>query len=180
MRNLLNKPWFVGALALGALAFVGQSLLSKNSSNRFAPAPAEEVSAETSDREVANGEPARTGISTALKALSDTTATRDPFASRAKIAAAVVVPVEKIPEPDIVDTVRLTALWTQDGATFALLNGRVCQIGDRIGRLRLETATQDGIWVTHWKGRDFISIGGAFTLVTPARQAAALSLSQGS
>lgn len=178
MRKLLNQPWFVGALALSALAFVVYSVMPKNSA-RFAAAPEDEVASETTEEALAGGPQSPTGIAAALKAMPDTPATRDPFAARARIVVAAA-PVEKVPEPDVVDTVRLTALWTQGGETFALVNGRICTIGDRIGRLRVETATQDGIWVTHWKGRDFVSIGAAFSLVTPARQAAALTLSQGS
>ena len=182
MRNLLKKPWFVGVLALSAFVFVGHSVLSKNSgaSGGYAPPVTEDGVADVADADASNTTGAQGDVAAALKELSGVTATRDPFASRAKAAAvAVAAAVEKIPEPDVVDTVRLTALWTQDGVTFALINGRVCQVGDRIGRLKVETANQDGIWVAHWKGRDFISIGGAFTLVTPARQAVALSLSQG-
>ena len=180
MRNLLKKPWFVGVLALSAFVFVGHSLLPKNSGGSYVAGAPEESVGEVASTDASHIAEPHLGITAALKELSGITATRDPFASRAKAAVvAVAAAVEKVPEPDIVDTVRLTALWTQDGATFALVNGRICQVGDRIGRLKVETANQDGIWVAHWKGRDFISIGGAFTLVTPARQASALSLSHG-
>jgi peptidyl-prolyl cis-trans isomerase A (cyclophilin A) len=33
----------------------------------------------------------------------------------------------------------------------------------------IESATQDGVWVAHWKGRDFLALGTDFTLVTPGR-----------
>ena len=91
---------------------------------------------------------------------------RDPFAMGVKDDPAAV---EKAPEPDVVDTVHLSAIWTQGGRTLVVINDRICQDGDKIGRLRIESATRDGVWLSHWKGRNFVSIGGDFSLTTPAQ-----------
>ncbi len=178
MKKLLNNPWVVGVLALAAVAFVAHSLIPGGGSSGM-PAVVEDTGAS----EPASADSSATttdavNVRDAIKELSGSpAATRDPFSSRAKTVTASAAPVEKAPAPDVVETVRLTALWTQDGGTYALINDRICRVGDKLGRITLETATQDGVWVTHWKGRDFIALGAAFTLTTPALKAAALSLS---
>jgi hypothetical protein len=174
MKKILNNPWVVGVLALAALAFVAHSLIPAVGGS--ATGVVEDVGAnQLVDAESADPAAGAGSVLEAIKELSSSPATRDPFSPRAKIAAQAAV--EKTPLPDVVETVRLTALWTQDGATYALLNNRVCSAGEKLGRITLETATQDGVWVSHWKGRDFIALGTAFTLTTPALKAAALSLS---
>jgi hypothetical protein len=176
MKKLLNNPWVVGALALAALAFVAHSLIPANGGSGAG------VVEDAGANPLAGGEPseavAATGsVHDAIKELSTNSATRDPFSPRAKIAAHIAAPAEKTPQPDVVETIKLTALWTQDGATFALINDRVCKAGEKLGRITIDVATQDGVWVTHWRGRDFLALGAAFTLTTPALKAAALSLS---
>jgi len=170
MKKLLNKPWFVAVLALAAAAFVGNAVYQGVRGPAYgsgAPASTEAIApAEAST--VAEGETVRLPASDALKALViPKTAVRDPFAQRAKDETAAV---EKIVAPDLVETVHLSALWTQSGATFTLINDRICQAGDEIGRLKIESATQEGVWITHWKGRDFLALGGDFTLRTPAEK----------
>lgn len=163
MKKLLNKPWFVGILALAACGFVIQALLPER---RAATNPVVEVAAgpeTTSDPEQA---PAPISIAAALHALAASPATRDPFAPRIKNRATKIT-ADK-PEPDSIEIVRLSALWSQGGETLLLLNGRIVQVGDEIGRLKVESATQDGIWLTHWKGRDFLPLGADFSLITPA------------
>jgi len=178
MKKLLNNPWIVGALALGAVAFVAHSLIPTDGSSGVVA-----VVEDAAEPELAGGDSSGTAMGAgsvrdAIKELSgNPAATRDPFSSRAKAVTTSASPAEKAPAPDVVETVRLTALWTQDGGTYALINDRICRVGDKLGRITLETATQDGVWVTHWKGRDFIALGAAFTLTTPALKAAALSLS---
>jgi hypothetical protein len=174
MKKLLNNPWFVGALALAAVAFVARTLIPAR-----AGVPVAEIvdSGEMASSEVVTPSAGGAGdIQDALKEISVTPNARDPFSPRAK-AAAVQTIVEKTPLPDIVETIRLTALWTQDGATYALINDRIQCVGDKVGSLTVEKVTQDGVWVTHWKGRDFLGLGASFTLTTPALKAAALSLS---
>jgi len=176
MKKLLNNPWVVGALALAALAFVAHSLIPASGGSSAG------IVEDTGANPLAGGESSETVAATgsvhdAIKELSSSSATRDPFSPRAKIATQNTAPAEKTPQPDVVETIRLTALWTQDGATYALINDRVCKAGEKLGRITVDVATQDGIWVTHWKGRDFIALGTAFTLTTPALKAATLSLS---
>jgi hypothetical protein len=175
MKKLLNNPWFVGVLALAAVVFVARSLIPARagvsasvSADSGEVAPSEQVTPAVSG----SG-----GIQEALKEVLLTPNARDPFSPRAKAAAIAQAVVEKAPPPDIVETIRLTALWTQDGTTYALINDRIHCVGDRVGSLTVDTATQDGVWVTHWKGRDFLTLGGSFTLTTPALKAAALTLS---
>ena len=176
MRKLFNKPWFVGLLALAAIGFVAYSLLAGRAPTSVAPvAVVEETAPDPSAPEAA---PAgvRLSIRDALKEITTSSPIRDPFLSRIVVAEATVG-VEKVVEPDLTDTVTVSAVWIQNGTTYALVNGRMYRVGDHIGRLTLESANRDGIWFRHWKGRDFVAIGGAFTLTTPARQAVNLSLS---
>ncbi len=175
MKKLLNNPWFVAVLALVALAAVADSLRSIRGD---APVIAEIASEESAGEETSSPETAASEatLRDAIKEITITANVRDPFAPRAK-ANAQLQAAEKTPPPDIVETVRLTALWTQDGATYALINERIHQAGDRIGGLTLESATQEGVWVRHWKGRDFLGLGASFTLTTPALKAASLALS---
>lgn len=91
---------------------------------------------------------------------------RDPFAARPRLSLA----------PPVVDTAHLSALWTQNGETLALVNDRILRPGDAVGRMKIESATQDGVWVAHAQGRDFIALGGTFVLTTPAVLAAAVAL----
>jgi hypothetical protein len=179
MKKILNNPWVVGALALAAVAFVANSLIPAGGGGSGV-LPAEDAGAyeDTTETVVADGASDSGSIRDAMKELPQGSTARDPFASRKKAVAVAAATEEKVTAPDIVETVRLTALWTQDGETFALINNRVCRSGEALGGLTLESATQDGVWLTHWKGRDFVAIGASFTLTTPALKAAALSLSQ--
>lgn len=169
MKKLLNKPWFVAVLALGAVAFVGNAVFEATRKPAYGvgvPASAETAAAVEGET-VAEGQTVRLPVNDALKALViPKAALRDPFAPRPReeVASAVEIPVV----PDVVETVHLSALWTQGGATYTLINDRICGVGDKIGRLQIESATQEGVWVSHWKGRDFITLGGDFVLRTPA------------
>ena len=178
MKKLLNNPWIAGALALIAVIFVAHSLIPASGDSGAAVAVEEPVDiSQSSDETPVEGQKVES-IREALKGLPGLgTSLRDPFSPRAKAGPLIAAPAEKAPLPDIVETIRLTALWTQDGATYALINDSICRVGDKIGRLLLESATQEGVWVTHWKGRDFIGLGASFTLITPALKAATLSLS---
>lgn len=171
MRKFLNKPWFVAVLVLGAAVLVGQSFLERGQ-NRFAAAPSAE--AETIAAEEHADEPAETvrlPVREALAALIIPANLPDPFARR-RAAASDAEPEQPV-DPDIVDTVRLSATWRQGEVALALLNDRICRAGDVIGRVKIESVSIDGVWLRHWKGRDFVAVGRDFTLVTPARQAAA-------
>ena len=169
MRKLLNKPWFAAVLALSAIALVASVVFSgRQSSDAGVFAPAEVAVASETPVDTA----AKPPTAAALKALPIPPVLHDPFTVRIK-----AVEVHKVSEPDAVDTVHLSAIWTQDGQTLVLINDKIYQGGDEIGRFKIESATPDGVWITHWKGRDFLSIGGNFTLNTPAEQLAVASRS---
>jgi hypothetical protein len=175
MRKLLNNPWVVGGLAVAALAFVAMPLLPKWGSG---PSPSPVVDDTTSVEGSADdsvGANAPSNITLALKDLV-VGAPRDPFAGRTKVQAQAAV-AEVAAVPDSVDTLRLSAIWVQGADTFVLINGAIRQAGDEFSRFKIESAARDGVWVTHWKGRDFLSLGTEFTLVTPsARSEARVSL----
>ena len=162
MRKLLNKPWFVGLVALGALLLVVHSIfpevLKPGSGGVGAEIPTEEGSTTANAAE-------SLAAGTAVKSLSVPSHVRDPFSVRAKTET-----ISETPEPDLVDTVHLSAIWTQDGQTLVLINNRICQGGEEIGRFKIESATPEGVWLTHWNGRDFLAVGGKFTLNTPAKR----------
>ena len=165
MRKLLNNRWFVAALAIAALAFVWSSLRTPASAGRVAAVPAETASPapeETIPNDTAVATPLQ-----ALKLLPAPKAPRDPFAIRA--ADEPIAQVDTTEQPDFVDTANLTGIWTQNGASLLVVNNRISQIGDTIGRLTIESADQQGIWLTHWKGRTYLAIGKSFVLKTPAR-----------
>jgi hypothetical protein len=157
MRKLLNKPWFVAMMAVTALALVAYVYFSQG--EKFGLIPAESVSATA---EATPDDSPRANMVALVRNLQLPAPIKDPFVIRVKAEVA-----ERPSDPDVVDTVHLSAIWTQDGQTLALINDRICQNGDEIGRLKIESATRDGVWITHWKGRDFISVGGNFTLNTP-------------
>jgi hypothetical protein len=71
----------------------------------------------------------------------------------------------------------VSAVWAQNNTTFALINGHVAEPGQEIGRVKFESATENGIWVSHWKGRDFVTVGKRFTLNTPVKQAGSKPIS---
>ena len=159
MRKWLNNPWIVAALAVAALALVAKSFYSPSEggasstarrSAAIAPLPMGETAALDGD---------------ALKALAAPPASRDPFGELPRPEAAAVL--------TDTDTVRLSAIWTQNGETFVLIDGHVLQAGDRLGRLRIESATQEGVWIGHGRTRDFISFGRTATLITPTEPAPA-------
>jgi hypothetical protein len=167
MRKYLNNPWIVTALVLGAVAFVWSSL----GPTRVVVAPQLATSSGMVVDEAVPEEPARDevgalSIEEALKAIKLTAVPADPFAARPK-AESTGLP-EQPAVPDIVDTVKLSAIWTQGGRTYVVINDRIHEAGDEISRIKIESASQQGVWVAHWKGRDFVSLGDDFTLVTPA------------
>lgn len=178
MRKLLNKPWFVALLALGAVVFVGQALLEQRRPprGRATSASAYAEPGDESDEGRAAG-PAT--LREALQALPLPAQIPDPFGMqrRGDSPGGAAKPAE----PDLVETFRLSATWKQDDLVLLLLNGRVCRVGDTVGNVTIESASFGGVWLGHWKGRDFLRVGGDFTLVTPAAQkpAAILAIHEG-
>lgn len=163
MRKLLNQTWFVALLAVGAIAFVGQALLPGE--NRTKAGIAEKVPADPAEGEFTVTDKSPDGLNRAMADLTKAADLRDPF-TPISVRAAIATPVE-VAFPDIVETVHLSAIWSQAGTTFVLLNGRICQIGDEIGRLKVESATTDGVWLTHGQSRSQVMLGNDFTLRIP-------------
>jgi hypothetical protein len=168
MRKLLNNPWVVTALSLVAIAFVVSSLRSKPAEPTFAVQAVETTEEPQSDAAPV-AETAPMSVAEALAQLASLTTPRDPFAGPVKVTDESAAS-ESTVVSDIVDTVKLSAIWTQGGQTYVLINGRIHQAGDEISRIKILSADQKGVWVGHWKGRDFMAVGSAFTLVTPGQK----------
>ncbi|HEY4246101.1 MAG TPA: hypothetical protein VGM64_04540 [Lacunisphaera sp.] len=166
MRKLLNNPWFVAVMAIAALAFVARSMLSGGPrfglSGTVGAAPAGADTGQTSEAE------SRANLFAVVRNLQLPAPIKDPFAIRIKVDPTA----EKVEVPDAVESVHLSAVWSQDGKTLVLINDRIFQKGDEIGRIKIESASEEGVWITHWKGRNFVRVGGDFTLNTPMRKSA--------
>lgn len=174
MKKLLNKPWFVALLAAAAVLLMAQALLDSVQRPGYSAGPG--AVSETSPEETA--EPAQVAPQTlrdALAALSLPESITDPFLPRATVSRPEDAADAPPPDEQVTETIRLAAIWQQDGEVLLLINGRICRAGESVGRLTIETATLEGIWLTHWKGRDFLPLGNTFTLVTPTRPGAAQS-----
>lgn len=148
-------------MAVAALAFVAHAVFSGGT--RFGSGETAEVAATGADGEQSSEESNRANLFAVVRNLQLPAPMRDPFAIRIKEDPAI----EKVPAPDAVDSVHLSAVWTQDGKTLVVINDRICQNGDEIGRIKIDAVTHDGVWLSHWKGRDFVRVGGNFTLNTP-------------
>ena len=140
-RASLRLAW-AGTLALVAVAFVAHSLIPADDGSGSAVVVEETGGGELADGDSSDSSQGAVGVRQALSELSGGTPARDPFSVRTKAAPATVVQVEKAPPPDLVETIRLTALWTQRGETYALINDRICRVGDKLGRLTVETAAR--------------------------------------
>ena len=68
----------------------------------------------------------------------------DPFVRRR--AEEIVPEHDKGEDPDLVDTLRLSATWSQGAVTLALLNDRICRAGEVIGRVQIDSVSIDGVW----------------------------------
>lgn len=168
MRKLLNKPWFVSTLALTACAVVWNSVRTRPST--VVTVGMEEPAAtpvETAEN-TTNAPSTHMSMDEILKGLTAGLIPRDPFAARPRETATQLR--EQTTVPDSVDTLKLSAIWTQEGRTFVIINGQIHQVGDEISRIKIESASPDGVWLAHWKGRDFMTLGSDFTLVTPSRR----------
>lgn len=192
MKKLLNKPWFVAVLAVGAVIFCTWSIrdqmgAGRPKGRRPAPPPVaaasagNETLANEGEVEVASPDGAAIPIAETLEAMVYPENIPDPFLPRETTIVAGEPEsggevVEK--RPDQLETIALTAVWSQGAAQLALVNDRIMQRGELIGRMTIDEVSVDGIWVTHWKGRDYVPFGGSFTLATPATGATSPSLAQ--
>jgi hypothetical protein len=186
MRKLLKQPWFAAVLAISAVVFCALSLREPSRPTRSriqrpvaVAAPEAAVADDAgSDGAVAPGpEGTSRSIAAILAALEFPATIRDPFAPRGATLVSGEPEGTPLPTlPDEAESVHLTAVWQQGLTRLALLNNRIVRVGDQLGRVMIDEITIDGVWVTHWKGRDFVAFGGAFTLLTPAGGAPASAL----
>jgi hypothetical protein len=150
MRKLLNNPWFVGSLCLAAPLLAGRALLRPAAGidpARAVPAAGDEPVRITVG--ISPDEKGARAMDSAMQALPIPAVSRDPFAARS--------PGQTQAGPS--ETVHLSAVWTENGATTVLLNDRMLQAGDKIGRWRIESATAEGVWITRGRGRHFVALG---------------------
>lgn len=164
MKRLLNNPWFSASLAVFAIFLVAWRLWP--STARFAPAAS---ASDASGAQVADSLPAEPAPDTAsavalLRELPVARLDRDPFAPRP--GARLANPAAR--QPELLESIHLSALWTEHDASLALINDQIRGPGETVGHLRIASVSQDGVWVTHGAARDFIPLGGNFTLRTPA------------
>jgi len=159
LQHTLNNRWLVAGLSLLAMVLAGRALLAPGSD------PARVSARPRSLRPALEAPVAEPVADAAVPAASAGVHGRDPFAARPRVSLA----------PPVVDTAHLTALWTENGETLALVNERILHPGDAVGQMKIESATQEGIWVAHAQGRDFIALGGTFVLTTPAAAAVVAS-----
>jgi len=144
MRKLLNNPWLVGSLCLAVPLVAGRALLRPG--DGAYPARSETPVGSEPVRIAAENPP---GAAAAERTRPLAAASRDPFAAW-----------ERGPTPaGATETVQLSALWTENGATLVLLNHQMLKPGDKIGRWQIESATQDGVWITRGAGRRFLALG---------------------
>jgi hypothetical protein len=163
MRRLLKKPAVVATLGLIAMLLVVCQLWP-TIAPRFTRSPGTDAADSAADPAIADAPSGAGAVTAALLSLPSPAGIRDPFASRGPAHPAESRPQAKATR----DTFHLSALWTEHDATLAVINGRICQPGDAIGRVHLASASQDGVWITHGSARDFIPLGGDFTLRSAA------------
>lgn len=177
MRKLLNRPWFVAVLVLSALVLCTWSVRDARRTGVPRRIAANTVSGEdaaTTDEPVDSGMldaiTSSNSIAAVLAVLRFPAVIPDPFArGRATLVAGNPAVPETAPAvPDETETITLTAVWQQGPVRLALVNNRIVQAGDRLGRLTIEEVGIDGILVLHGEGRDFVPFGGTLTLIVPA------------
>ncbi len=152
MRKLLNRPWFAVLLAVAAFLLIGREFLPGSkpvNAGDGLPVPAEEELLEPE-----NG--GRLSIAAALKAVRGQGTVRDPFAVP---AAKADEEGEGMPEPERTERLHLSATWIQGATVLVLLNGRVCEPGETLGRFSVVSATREGAWIAHDGQRSFLPVG---------------------
>lgn len=160
MRKLLNKPWFVGALAATAIAL---AILRPGQGAGVRDVSPGELASGPSGPGLAPAESFGRPVDVALHSLGPRGAVSDPFARR---PARLVVRIAT-------ESLRLSAIWTQGGATLILINDSILRAGDKIGSMTVQSATQDGVWMAHGEKRDFLALGETHSFSFPIPEAAA-------
>ncbi len=148
-------------MAVAALAFVAYSMFP--GATRFGLGRVAGAAPAGAESEQTPEEANQTNLFAVVRNLQLPAPMKDPFAIRIKVDPAA----EKVEIPDAVESVHLSAVWSQEGKTLVLINDRIFQKGDEIGRIKIESASEEGVWLSHWKGRDFLRVGDNFILNTP-------------
>lgn len=158
MRRLLNNPWIVLGLVVVAIALA----LWPEIAQRFAspgkkPAIFAGSAASPVDVPVDPGSALTARIRQAFADATFGEPVRDPFAFSEQ-------PAEPPPGPESAvhvqtQTVRVTAIWMQDGSSLALVNGKVAASGDRVGFLDITEIKPDGVWFADSGHRTFLTVG---------------------
>lgn len=168
MRKLLNKPWFVILLALGAVGAAWYSLAPYFTSPQPPPPPPPEPAAVATENTVSSED--SSALPEPAKAIPQTKVSRDPFVVKKASSEQAAPTADTTPdEPDVLETFRVSALWTQHGSTLVYINGQVHQVGDNLGRVMIESATPQGVWLSNSQGREFVQVGKQLVLRTPGR-----------
>lgn len=166
MRKLLNSPWFVTVLALAAAVAVAVKVWPQRST--FASVRPEAATAPEAAPAPEEGErgPVRQSVAKALKALVIPPGVRDPFALPVRTEAADHEKSAGGPTPEVIERIRLSAIWVQGTAVLLLFDGRVCAPGDTIGRCTIESADIDGAWIRHYEERTYLHVGQELAVKT--------------
>lgn len=176
MRKLLNKPWFVALLGVIALGAVWHTLAPFFSHPRPIAEPLATATTPVPEEEAVAAAPAEEtkvpAVAELLRQVPPGKVARDPFAPTATTNSTQNTSLATPAEPDVVETVHLSALWNQQGVALAVLNDEVRRAGDTIGRVKIDSIGPRGVWLSHPKGQSFLEVGKNFVLRTPGRLAA--------
>ena len=133
-------------LCLAAPVLIGRSLLRRDeavpSSTPGLAAPELAVPVTAA---VPVDEKASAALAEALRLPAAPADHRDPFGAR--------------PSTQNLMALSLSAIWTERGATLVVLNDRILRAGDAIGRWQIESATNEGVWISHGQARHFLALG---------------------
>jgi hypothetical protein len=164
MRKLLNKPWFVAALAVTAVGLCAyESLGSPKAAKRPARIDPGVVSGGAALPEPDATAPTASSLA-AIEAL-EVASSRDPFAPRPVPNA----PAAAETATGSLETLRLGAVWLQGGEALAAINSRIFRSGETIGAATVESVTREGAWLVLPSGRKFLPVGAELTHKVPAR-----------
>ncbi|HEY3755884.1 MAG TPA: hypothetical protein VGL42_07020 [Opitutaceae bacterium] len=154
MRKYLNNPWFVAVLAVSALAVAAHAFMAGADQASPAAAVAETVAdpvAASAALPVAAPAPQAT-VEAALSAPLPASQVPDPFGpSTSALAEHKSAPL------------RLAALWTENGRTLGILNGKIVQAGDRVGTVTVVEASSNGLVLEDDERRGTLAVGDAWT-----------------
>jgi len=166
MRKLLNNPIAVIAIVLVAVVAGAMSLLGDNQPSYTYEEETEDLSmsplSSPSDGNVTymtNDE-----IEASLNLTGLDFSAPDPFYKPINLVQPEL-PSES-PEVQHTETYHLSAIWDQAGSTLILINNRICASGERIGKLLLDTISDEGVWVIRNGDRNFLPMGGTLTFTS--------------